>query len=304
MTVTTTLTDSATTTRFLWLYLTDKCQEECTHCATNSSPSGTHGSMTPADWLRILDEAAAVGVRQVQFVGGEPTLHPALPELITRALEHAMAVEVFSNMVKISPTLWEVFSQTGVSLATSYYSDDDTQHAAITQRPTLPRIRDNIAEARRRGIPLRAGVIDLGKQQRVAQARTDLVNLGVPLAKVGYDKVRGLGRAAEDTRGCADQLCGGCGNGVAAIDPEGQVRPCLFAKWVTAGHVNDGGLGELLDRMPGVRDKLIGQGMPARLSSNKCQPGTSGEDCYPHNVMAGQQCQPGTSGEDCYPHNV
>jgi hypothetical protein len=30
---------------------------------------------------------------------------------------------VFSNLVHVTDDLWEVFSQPGISLATSYYSD-------------------------------------------------------------------------------------------------------------------------------------------------------------------------------------
>lgn len=78
--------------------------------------------MTRANWVRVLDQAAAMRVEMVQFIGGEPTLHPDLPQLIEHALVHGLDVEVFSNLVHVTDALWEVFARPGVSLATSYYS--------------------------------------------------------------------------------------------------------------------------------------------------------------------------------------
>jgi MoaA/NifB/PqqE/SkfB family radical SAM enzyme len=128
----------------------------------------------------------------VQFIGGEPTLHPRLPHLVDHAVDVGLVVEVFSNLVHITDRLWEGFSRPGVQLACSYYSDDPAQHAAITKRPIHARTRANIAEAVRRSIPLRVGVVDVAEGQRAQQAMTELAALGV--TDVGYDRLRQVGR--------------------------------------------------------------------------------------------------------------
>lgn len=231
-------------TSFLWLELTGRCQLECRHCYALSSPSGTHGAMTPPDWVRVLDQAAAMGVEMVQFIGGEPTLHPALVDLLDHALFLGLEVEVFSNLVRVTDELWEAFSRPGVSLATSYYSDDPARHAAVTGRPSHARTRANISEALRRGIPLRAGVIDLGGDQRAAAAQAELVELGVP--EVGYDRLRQVGRGVRDAQPGVEQLCGRCGDGVAAVSPDGAVWPCVFSRWLPVGNVLERELAEVL----------------------------------------------------------
>jgi hypothetical protein len=72
------------------------------------------------------------------------------------------------------------------------------QHAAITGRAgSHARTKANIAEAVRRSIPLRAGVIDLTDDQRSAQAVVELTELGVP--DVGVDMLRQVGRGVSDT---------------------------------------------------------------------------------------------------------
>jgi MoaA/NifB/PqqE/SkfB family radical SAM enzyme len=269
---------------FLWLEVTGRCQLECTMCYADSGPAGTHGTMTVPDWIGIIDQAADIGVRTVQFIGGEPTLYEPLPELINHALSRALAVEVFSNLVHVTPALWRTFGQPGVSLATSYFSDDPDQHNAITGRPSYARTKTNIAEAMNRGIPLRAGVIDLGGGQHAAEGRAELVGLGMP--GVGYDRLRQIGRGVRDQQESAAQLCGRCGDGVAMIGPDGSVRPCVMSRWVsTLGNVHDGALTEILAGLPDSRATLVAQGMRAADNScgPNCNPTTSGTNCYPHN---------------------
>jgi CubicO group peptidase (beta-lactamase class C family) len=193
--VTTTITDvrlkePRSGTR-LWLDLTRKCQLSCTHCYNSSGPDGTHGAMRREDWLRVLDEAPACGMRSVQFIGGEPTMHPDFRELVEHALGLGLQTEVFSNLVHVSDECWQLFDHGNLSLATSYYSDRAETHNAMTGRPSHQRTRTNIARAVRRGIPLRVGIIG-SDPEVIAAAQRDLAELGV--TRIGVDRVRPFGR--------------------------------------------------------------------------------------------------------------
>jgi MoaA/NifB/PqqE/SkfB family radical SAM enzyme len=268
---------------FLWLEITGRCQLRCVHCYADSSPAGTHGSMTTADWERVLGEAAEEGVRTVQFIGGEPTLHPHLAGLIEHALSRTLAVEVFTNLVHVTDALWETFSRPGVRLATSYYSADAERHAAITGRPTHRRTRANIAKAVGAGIPLQAGIIDLDPEQYAERAVSELIELGVPA--VGYDRVRGLGRATQEKSAAANQLCGQCGLGSAAVSPDGTVWPCVMARWMPVGNVQQHSLGEIFSALPRARADLTKQGMRVTvdqtMNAGTCTPCGPQGNCYP-----------------------
>src|SRR5947209_18656928 len=72
---------------FLWLEITGKCNLQCTHCYAGSLPIGTHGTLQPADWERIMSEAQQSGCKTVQFIGGEPTVTPYLLRLVCFAYE-------------------------------------------------------------------------------------------------------------------------------------------------------------------------------------------------------------------------
>ena len=228
--------------RWLSLELTGRCQLRCTHCYANSSPLGAHGTMTTADWVRVLDQAAEQGVEAVQFIGGEPTLHPAFAQLVRHALCRRLAVEVYSNLVHVSADLWHLFGRSGVTLATSYYSNQADEHDAITERRrSHSRTRANISRAVRRGIPIRVAIIEVHGGQRTRQARAELARLGV--SDVDVDRVRRIGRAGTADHPEGAELCGRCGHDRLAIGPDGEVRPCALARSASLGDIRGGSLG-------------------------------------------------------------
>lgn len=283
-------------TWFLWCELTSRCQLNCRHCYAESGPSGTHGTMHSDDWVRVLNQATELGVRMVQFIGGEPTLYPGLVHLVDHALRRGLVVEVFSNLVHITDELWQAFCRPGVSLATSYYSDDPAEHATITGRPSYARTRGNIAEAVRRGIPIRAGVIDLGDGQRTDAAQRELVELGV--VSVGYDPLRQVGRGVRDQLASVEQLCGNCGNGVAAISPHGVVWPCVFSRWLPVGNVLERELAEILSGPDAERVwNQLTQAFAGR-AARACRP-SCGPTCEPNRCAP--ECAPACSPARCHP---
>lgn len=274
-----------TATRFLWLDLTRRCQLACPACYNDSGPAGTHGTMTVADWTRVLDQAAACGVEMVQFVGGEVTLHPDVPTLVDHALSLGLQTEIFTNLVHVTDLWWDLFTRDGVSVATSYYSDDPAQHNAMTGRPSHRRTRASITKAVACGVPLRVGIVADSDTQRVAEAKRELEDLGVTSIRI--DHVRPFGRGASGREPDPAGLCGACGSGKAAIDPDGRVSPCVFSTWMSVGDVRDQPLGDILTGAAMRSANQVITGAPR--TSTACDPDT--------------ECSPGHPGSGCSPRN-
>ncbi|MFD6437754.1 radical SAM/SPASM domain-containing protein [Streptomyces venezuelae] len=272
----------------LWLDLTRTCQLRCEHCFNESSPQGTHGTMSPAHWLAAIDQAAAAGIKHVQLIGGEPTMHPAAPQLISYAREVGMAMEVYSNLVHMPTGWWDLLKREGSSLATSYYSGNADEHNKITGRNTHKRTRDNIKRAVALGIPIRVGIVGIRDSQCVADAQRDLQNLGV--LRIRVDRVRPYGRAAHGEEPSTAGLCGNCGDGRASIGPDGAVSPCVFSTWMKVGNVQEQGLGAIL-----VGQKMADAYAAIQSAARRdgCDPG-----CDPNAA-----CSPGTPPSDCDPRN-
>ncbi|MES0837676.1 radical SAM/SPASM domain-containing protein [Nocardiopsis tropica] len=279
--------------RMLWLDLTRACQLECAHCYNASGPEGGHGTMTRDDWLRTVDQAADTGVRHVQLIGGEPTLHPDALEIAARALAAGMNVEVYSNLVHLSPSWWDMLKRPGMSLATSYYSADPARHNAMTGRPASHRhTRRNLVKALGKGVPTRVGIVT-ADGVGVEETRAELEALGV--TRIGVDHVRPYGRGAQDREPDCSGLCGACGDNRASVAPDGSVSPCVFSTWMSAGNVHQTGLADI----------LTGPDMSNARTAIQEAKGPDDDDDE-HTIITCEPdhwCSPGGPGSVCDPRN-
>lgn len=279
---------------FLWLEITGRCQLDCEHCYADSGPMGTHGSMTIELWKSVIDQAAVLGAKAVQFIGGEPTLHPGLTKLIRHSLARGMEVEVFSNLLRIPRSLWDEFSRSGIRLATSYYSDDASQHNGITGLiGSHENTRNGIKEALLRGIPLRVGVIGVRRGQNVGRAVRELKSLGV--SNIGIDYLREVGRGQREQIQDMTQLCGQCASGVLAVGPDGAVWPCVFSRWLPVGNLARQSLKEVVHGEDlRVTQKALANSFNSRSHDydlNHCPPDCDPCRCGPLRCDPGR-CQP------------
>jgi MoaA/NifB/PqqE/SkfB family radical SAM enzyme len=257
----------------VWLEITGKCQLMCVHCYAESAPTGRHGPLTRDDWIRVIDEAAAIGVHKVQFIGGEPTLRPELPDLISHATASGLRVEVTSNLVRLSARMWAAAAMPGVELGTSYYSDDPAEHDEIVgRRGSHARTTATIRTALAREIPVNVGIIDVRPGQRVAAARETLRKLGV--TRIAVDRLRYFGRGATGRRPEVTELCGRCAKGVAAVLPDGSVTPCPMSRWLSLGNVREAPLATLVR---GTEARRIRASIAeATVWTGNCASGSSG----------------------------
>ncbi|MFF4735884.1 radical SAM protein [Streptomyces sp. NPDC001262] len=274
--------------RSIELELTGACQLQCSHCFASSSPQGTHGTMTRQDWLTLISEAAVLGVPQIQLLGGEPTAYPHWVELTKYALSLGLKVEIYSNLYAVQSHWWDVLGHKGASLATSYYSDDPTEHDQITKRPgSHQRTRGNIRKSVQRGIPVRVGIVEVHPRQRIEQARQELAELGVVHIRV--DRQRAIGRAAGGATPDPSELCGRCGTGRVAVLPDGSVAPCVMSRFMACGNVKEQPLAEVL---VGPQWRAAIARIPARAGNPcdpDCNPASDGSDCSPAEQTA---CDP------------
>jgi MoaA/NifB/PqqE/SkfB family radical SAM enzyme len=83
----------------LMVFITNRCNLKCRTCPfTNQSPYSPPdriSDLTVEMFRRVLDNYS--GAQLVGLVGGEPLLHPQLPELIGIAADHRMSVNVSTN---------------------------------------------------------------------------------------------------------------------------------------------------------------------------------------------------------------
>lgn len=251
---------------FLWLEITEKCNLTCAHCYADSSPHRSlNGNMSYTDWQKVIDEAADLGCRELQFIGGEPTIHPNLMGLIEHARKRDFVlIEVFTNATLLKDEMLGCFRRNKVSVATSFYSDDSNVHDQITKgtgswHKTVTGIR-NVVE---NGLPLRVGIIEMKQNHgQAANTISFLQSLGVKNIKVDHE--RGVGRAQTLTpieprhsEERYNELCGECWKGKLCVTSTGSAYPCVFSRNTLLGNAK-AGLNEILSsrKLTTFRDKI------------------------------------------------
>jgi len=92
----------------LWLQVTGTlCNIACTHCFNNSGPNvRTFGFLSIEKVREEIGSAVRSGVKEIFFTGGEPFLHPRLPEMLSFSLEHAPTT-VLTNGLLINDRMAE-----------------------------------------------------------------------------------------------------------------------------------------------------------------------------------------------------
>jgi pyrroloquinoline quinone biosynthesis protein E len=70
--------------------LTHRCPLRCPYCSNPVALERASDELSEADWRRVLAEAAALGVLQVHFSGGEPMARRDLLGLVGAASEHGL----------------------------------------------------------------------------------------------------------------------------------------------------------------------------------------------------------------------
>jgi pyruvate-formate lyase-activating enzyme len=116
----------------LWLQVSGtRCNIACRHCFNNSGPRATaFGLMTLDTVNRAIAAAAARGVREIYFTGGEPFLHAQLLEMIACALTVAPTTVLTNGMLvsdRIADTLAALASEARYSLEVRVSLDGYTE---------------------------------------------------------------------------------------------------------------------------------------------------------------------------------
>ena len=75
--------------------LTHRCPLRCPYCSNPIGLARASAELDTASWKRVLGEAAALGVLQVHFSGGEPLVRRDLAELV----RHASEVGLYGNLI-------------------------------------------------------------------------------------------------------------------------------------------------------------------------------------------------------------
>lgn len=287
---------------FIWLEITKFCNLKCSHCYSESSPEqDLFGTMLLEDWKSVINASLSKGCKKCQFIGGEPTLHPELYEMITFAKKKGMSfIEVFTNATCISDELVSLMKANDVRIAFSIYSSQSTIHDRVTGvSGSWKRTTENVEKLMANGISVRAAFIETPLNEGEAGNTIKYLNsIGISETQIRIDRQRAVGRSStckEDfsvknisksinshEKEDFNQLCGSCGKGRLCFTSSGAVYPCIFSRKTYLGDIKKQNLDKIIgsDHIENFRKKLS-ENLKIR---SKCLPGTCPPTCPPNEL--------------------
>jgi PqqA peptide cyclase len=94
--------------------VTHRCPLHCLYCSNPLDLTRREAEVPTDTWLRVLDEAADLGVLQIHFSGGEPLARSDLAELVARAARRELYVNLITSGVGLTRMRAQALRDAGV----------------------------------------------------------------------------------------------------------------------------------------------------------------------------------------------
>jgi SynChlorMet cassette radical SAM/SPASM protein ScmF len=109
------VTREAPPLRCFYVYLTSGCNCACRHCWIVPEEQAAPRFLAPDLLRRAIEQALPLGLQSLKWTGGEPTLHPAFPELLAMQREYRLTASLETNGLLIDGRLTDLLQSCGVT---------------------------------------------------------------------------------------------------------------------------------------------------------------------------------------------
>src|SRR5437764_3137146 len=147
--------------------ITHRCPLHCPYCSNPAAASSCEASQRPQgggysndeltanEWKRVIREAAALGVLQIGFSGGEPLARRDLEELVQAAREAKLYSNLITSGIGLDEDRIRTLRSAGLdSLQLSFQSDESSLADDVAGATAHQRKLETAAKIRDAGIPL------------------------------------------------------------------------------------------------------------------------------------------------------
>jgi pyrroloquinoline quinone biosynthesis protein E len=134
--------------------ITYRCPLHCPYCS-NPTQARNDQELTTNEWTRVIREAAALGVLQIGFSGGEPLVRRDLPDLVRAAREANLYTNLITSGIGLDDDRVRALRDAELdSVQLSFQSDNTDLADEIAGARAHQHKLDAAAKIRAAGIPL------------------------------------------------------------------------------------------------------------------------------------------------------
>jgi MoaA/NifB/PqqE/SkfB family radical SAM enzyme len=222
--------------------------------------------LSGAEWRAVLDELRALGTLSVALTGGEPLTHPEFLVIARGVRKRAFALRILTNGALVTDSLAaEISALRPLAVELSLHGATAETHDRATATPgsfdamlrgvdrllarnvsvvlKTPLTRLNEREtaglrriAEERGVPWRIGVVLTPRDD--GDAGPLAYRASAEAVQRVFRELAVLGQLPREERAAGGTNCG-LGRTTVAVDPEGNVFPCLQWRRAPLGNVRE-----------------------------------------------------------------
>jgi MoaA/NifB/PqqE/SkfB family radical SAM enzyme len=167
----------------LWVYTNFDCNLQCSYCVAMSGPRVERRGLAMYAYRRLVDEAAAWGIRELFITGGEPFLLPDIEERIRYAAAR-IPTTVLTNATTFHGRRLDAIERlTGLDVRFQVSLDgaDAATHDCYRGAGTWAKTLDGIATLQRLGMQVVIGSTETPENAgRLDDLRAFVASLGIP----------------------------------------------------------------------------------------------------------------------------
>ncbi len=181
--------------------VTFRCPLKCPYCSNPLHMNRYREELDTETWLRVLREAAELGVIQVHFSGGEPLVRRDLVELVREARVLDLYSDLSTGATVATPQKWDALKEAGLdAVQVSVLDSRAESNDRLAGAPSFTAKREAVAYAKSLGFPITLNVVlhrqNLDRLQEIIAMAREWDVEKIELAHVQYTGWAYLNRAA------------------------------------------------------------------------------------------------------------
>ncbi|HZN09287.1 MAG TPA: radical SAM protein [Pyrinomonadaceae bacterium] len=262
----------------MYIHLTSKCNLKCPYCYNQEhrdnliqegrtpGEAGISTEGSTEDLLRVVDEAAELGFREIKLTGGEALLNRDALHIAERAKSHGLKINLLTNGLLVTEEMAEKIAKVVDSVSVSLDSDKPEEHDAVRGKGTHAKVVEAIHRLQKAGVkrvhlnsvvtPVNLNSVgswlDYATNELKANEVTyagSAIDVDDPTGRWGaseyvlteeqyrhvyeqskkFYQIQGLRKGSKPQvvpRSSLRRRQCGVGNGIVSIDPNGDLYPC------------------------------------------------------------------------------
>jgi PqqA peptide cyclase len=181
--------------------VTHRCPLQCPYCSNPLELERARDELDTDAWRRVLDQAAAMGVLQVHFSGGEPMARRDLEDLVAHAARAGLYSNLITSGVMLSDARADALVEAGIDhVQISFQDVADAAGDRIAGYEGSQRLkREAAARVRERDLPLTINaVMHRQNLRRLPEVIDQALELGAGRLEVAHVQYYGWALANRD----------------------------------------------------------------------------------------------------------